>query len=121
MDTGSGTSGGIRLTQGQPILYEIAQYFTNIDCVMALAVYLLHGIGMGGRAYVASLQGSVADKAHSVLEHWCLKKAEKATGAALYSILVKQFVCPQAAADFCSKLAPGKILLFISAIKFLSY
>ena len=96
-----------------PILYEIAQYFTHIDCVMALAVYLLHGVGMGGKAYVDSLQGSVAAKAHSVLEHWCVNEPEKSTGAELYSVLEKKSVSPRAAAAYCSKLVPGKIMVFI--------
>ena len=110
VDTDGDTSGGIPLTEDMPILLEIAQYFTNIDNVTALAVYLLYGVGSGGKAYVDSLNGSTEAKAHAVLVRWSSKKPENATGAKLYSVLKNKSVSPSAAVTFCKALMPGKIL-----------
>ena len=95
-----------------PVLLEIAQYFTHIDNVTALAVYLLQEVGSGGKTYVDSLNGSPESKAHAVLVRWSSAEPEKATGAKLYSVLKKKSVSPSAAVAFCTALVPGKISAF---------
>ena len=100
---------GITLKQGMPILFEIAELFTNMDEVTALAVYLLEGIGKGGREYVRSLKDSKSspkDSAHDVLEHWCAKKPTAAFGGELLRVLERKAVSPRAAEDFRSQLLP---------------
>ena len=92
------------------ILWEIALRVTSTDHCMGLAVFLLQGISPGGGAafldkWERTETGPVV--VYNVLVKWCRGAGQRATGAALYSVLRKNEM-NDIAKDFRARLLGGE-------------
>ena len=93
------------------VLHDIAQLFTRLQDVIALASLLLDGVGTGGWDFVHMhwLPGGVPDPkyvAQSVLQEWARSCPRKCHGEYLLGVLRE--VHAYAAEKFETRLVPSK-------------
>ena len=99
----------VRLKTGDGILWKIALCVESADQCRGLAIFLLEG-HCDGAAFFAKRDknDSWATIAHNVLREWCTLASSKATGEALYKVLLENKM-NSTAEDFKEQLLGGEV------------